>query len=132
MEKFIKDFIEHNKSLLNDLSTFFLQTFDDPTLTRSDIAYMSALLSDAGIQNVDSAREHALQRVIDAQIKSWCLSDSGVSALPLYDFIEAFLDSCIGFDENYVLLYITKNVQRWENYIELYKRENITIIERRY
>lgn len=131
MEKSIKDFIEHNKSLLNDLSTFFLQTFDDPILTQSDIAYMSTLLSDAGIQNIDSYREHALQRVIDAQIKMWCLSDTGVSALPLYYFIEAFLDTCIGFDENYVLLYITKNVQRWENYIKLYKEENITIISRR-
>lgn len=131
MEKSVKDFIEHNKTLLNDLSTFFLQTFDDPTLAKADVAYMSAILSDAGIENVDEAREHALQIVIDTQIKSWYLADGGVSALPLYDFIEAFLDTCIGFEENYVFLYITKNLQRWENYVEVYKEDNITIIERK-
>lgn len=133
MLPWVKEFIESNIDLLDtNPQEFFLRSWEENKLDRSDVAYMSTILSDAGIcfEDVTEWREGALLQILDTQISDWAIADGGVSAMPVYDFIQAFLDNCVGFDENYVLLFIKKNAERWDNYIELYE-DNMTIIARR-
>ena len=54
MNKEIKKFIEKHVDLLDsDPVEFFYQTWLNYTLQRSDIAYMSTMLSEAGIKDVE-------------------------------------------------------------------------------
>ena len=132
MNKEIKKFIEKHVDLLDsDPVEFFYQTWLNFTLQRSDIAYLSSMLSEAGIKDVEESRELALLKALDTQMEEFGLSGEGVSAMPVYDFIQAFMDNCVGYHENYVFLFIQKHAERWDNYIELYKENNMTIISRR-
>ena len=132
MTENIKKFIEDNiETLESDLVEFFVITYEQNKLDRADVAYMSSLLSDVGIEDVDLAREEALLKIIDTQISDWAIADGGVSSMPVYDFIQVYMDNCVGFNENYVLLFIQKHADRWDNYIELYKEHSMTIISRR-
>ena len=132
MNKEIKKFIENHVDLLDsDPVEFFYQTWLNYTLQRSDIAYMSTMLSEAGIKDVEENRELALLKALDTSMEEFGSADEGVSAMPVYDFIQAYMDNCVGYDENYVLLFIQKHADRWDTYIELYKENNMTIISRR-
>ena len=129
----LKRFIEQNVDLLDtDPVEFFFRSWEASVIFgRSDVAYMSALLAEAGIENINSNQELALLKALDTQMEEFGSADGGVSAMPVYDFIQAYMDNCVGYDENYVLLFIQKHADRWNNYIELYKENNMTIISRR-
>lgn len=133
MNKHIKRFIEEYVDLLDtDPVEFFYQSWlASTTLEQLDVAYMSSILADAGIENINDDREHALLKALDTQMEEFGLSGEGVSAMPVYDFIQAFMDNCVGYHENYVFLFIQKHAERWDNYIELYKENDMTIISRR-
>ena len=136
MTENIKKYIEDHIELLEkDPVEFFVVTYEQTLLDRADVAYMSSLLSDAGIEDVDLAREMALLKILDTQISDWALADGGVSAMPVYDFIQAFLDNCIGYDENYVLLFMKKHAQRWDKWANIvyhaFDGHGLTIIERK-
>ena len=134
MIKVVKEHLEHYAELL-DLNPveFFMTAWEQNKLDRSDVGYMCAILYEAGIpfEDINNWREAALLQIIDSQLADWSLADGGVSAMPVYDFIQAFLNNCVGFDENYVLLFIKKHADRWDKYAELYVENNMTIIERR-
>ena len=131
MTQNIKEFIENYITILEkDPVDFFKLTYEQGKLDRADVAYMSSLLSDAGIEDVDLAREMALLGIIDNQIADWSLADGGVSSMPLYDFIQVFLDNCVGFDENYVLLYMKKHAVRWNRWAKIRMLHDMTVIER--
>ena len=131
MTQNIKKFIEDNIEVLETNPVdFFQRTYEQGQLDRADVAYMSAILSEAGIENIELAQEMALLGIIDDQIAGWSLSDGGVSSMPLYDFIEAFLDNCIGFGENYVLLYMKEHAERWRKWAKIYMLHDMTVIER--
>ena len=120
MTENIKKFIEEHVDLLDaDPVEFFVITYEQARLDRADVAYMSSLLSDAGIDDVDLAREEALLKIIDTQLVDWSLADGGVSSMPVYDFIEVFLDNCVGFEENYVLLFIKNHAERWAKWVKI-------------
>ena len=132
MNREIKKFIEKHVDLLDsDPVEFFYQTWLNYTLLSSDIAYMSTMLSEAGIKDVEENRELALLKALDTQMEEFGFADGGVSAMPVYDFIQAYMDNCVGYHENYVFLFIQKHAERWDNYIELYTENNMTIISRR-
>ena len=133
MNPAIKLFIESTVDVLDtDPVDFFFKAWQASNiLWREDVAYMSAMLSDAGIKDVEESRELALLKVLDTQMEEFGSADGGVSAMPVYDFIQAYMDNCVGYNENYVLLFIQKHAERWDNYIELYKENNMTIISRR-
>ena len=133
MNKNIRTFIEEYVDLLDtDPVEFFYQSWlASTTLGQLDVAYMTAILAEAGIENIDDNREIALLKALDTQIEEFGLSGEGVSSMPVYDFIEAYMENCVGYNENYVLLFIQKHADRWDNYIELYKENNMTIISRR-
>lgn len=126
----IKKFIEDNIDLLDkDLTEFFIKSNDDYMLAQADIAYMSAILSEAGITQINEARDRALLYIMDQQVLEWSSGDSGVSSMPVYDFIEAFLGNCVGYNLNFVLLFVIEHAPRWEKYVKIYKPDNMTIIE---
>lgn len=133
----IKKFIEDNREVLcTDLVEFFMISYKQNKLDRSDVSYMSTILIEAGIEGVDEARTEALFRIIDDQVSNWSLADGGVSAMPLYDFIYVFLDNCVGYMENFVLLFMKKNKRRWSKYVSIETDINqdghaITIISRK-
>ena len=133
MNEHIRRFIEAHVDLLDiDPVEFFYQSWlTSTTLGQSDVAYMSAILAEAQFKNIDDNRELALLKALDTQIEEFGLADGGVSAMPVYDFILAYMDNCVGYNENYVLLFIKKHADRWDNYIELYQENNMTIISRR-
>lgn len=132
MNKETKKFIEKHVDLLDsDPVEFFYQTWLDFTLQGSDIAYMSTMLSEAGIKDVEENRNLALLKALDTQIEEFGLCGEGVSAMPVYEFIQIYMENCVGYNENYVLLFIQKHADRWDNYIELYKENNMTIISRK-
>lgn len=126
----IRNFIEKHILLLEkDPAQFFVNTYESG-LDRADVAYMSALLSEAGIQNIEESRNKALLELINDQINEWNMSDGGVTSMPVYDFIQAFLDSCVGFEENYVLLFIKKNQNKWKDKARIYMLHDMTVIEK--
>ena len=133
MNKNIKRFIEEYVDLLaTDPVEFFYQSWlASTTLGQPDVAYMSAILAEAGIENINDNRDLALLEALDTQVKEFGLCGDGVSAMPIYDFIEIYMDNRVGYNENYVLVFIQKHAERWDNYIELYKENNMTIISRR-
>lgn len=133
MNRAIKLFIESAVDVLDiDPVDFFFKAWQASIfLWREDVAYMSTMLSEAGIKDVEENRELALLKVLDTQMEKFGIADGGVSAMPVYDFIQGYMDNCVGYDENYVLLFIQKHAERWDNYIELYKENNMTIISRR-
>lgn len=133
MNPAIKLFIEHTVDILDtDPVDFFFKAWQASNiLWREDVAYMSTMLSEAGIKDVEENRERALLKALDTQMEEFGVADGGVSAMPVYDFIQAYMDNCVGYDENYVLLFIQKHADRWDNYIELYIENNMTIISRR-
>lgn len=129
----IKRFIEQNVDLIDSAPVeFFFRSWEASSiLGRSDVAYMSTMLSDADIKDVEESRELALLKALDTQIEEFGFADGGVSAMPVYDFIQAYMDNCVGYNENYVLLFIQKHANRWASYVDLYKENNMTIISRR-
>ena len=134
MLPWVKEFIENNIDLLDtNPQEFFLRSWEENKLDRSDVAYMSTILSDAGISfdDITEWRENALLQILDTQMSDWAIADGGVSSMPVYDFIEVFLDNCVGFEENYVLLFIKNHAERWDTYIELFIENNMPIIARR-
>ena len=92
---------------------------------------MSTMLSEAGIKDVEESRKLALLKVLDTCMDEFASDDSSISSMPVYDFIEAYMENCVGYNENYVLLFIQKHSDRWDTYIELYVENNMTIISRR-
>ena len=134
MIKVVKEHIEHYAELLDSNPTeFFVIAWEQNKLDRGDVGYMSAVLYEAGIpsEEINDWRDAALLQIIDSQLADWSLADGGVSAMPVYDFIEAFLGNRVGYDENYVLLFIKKHADRWNKYAELYVENSMTIIARR-
>lgn len=133
MNPAIKLFIEHTVDILEaDPVDFFFKAWQASNiLWREDVAYMSTMLSEAGIEDVEENRELALLKALDTQIEVFTSDDSSISAMPVYDFIQAYMDNCVGYHENYVFLFIQKHADRWDNYIELYEENNMTIISRR-
>ena len=131
MNPAIKLFIESTVDVLDtDPVDFFFKAWQASNiLWREDVAYMSTMLSEAGIKDVEENRELALLKALDIQMEEFGSFDGGVSAMPIYDFIQAYMDNCVGYNENYVLLFIQKHAERWDNYIELYKENNMTIRE---
>ena len=89
MNPAIKLFIEHTVDILDaDPIDFFFKAWQASNiLWREDVAYMSAMLSDAGIKDAEESRELALLKVLDTQMEEFESADGGVSAMPVYDFI---------------------------------------------
>ena len=133
MNPAIRLFIEYAVDLLDtDPVDFFFKAWQASNiLWREDVAYMSTMLSEASIKNVEENRERALLKALDTQMEEFGLADGGVSAMPVYDFIQAYMENCVGYTEDYVLLFVQKHAERWDNYIELYKENNMTIMSRR-
>ena len=134
MIKVVKEFIEQHIELLDkNPQEFFFRAWKENILDRADVGYMSAILYEAGISSddINSWREGALIDVLDTCMDEFASDDSSISSMPVYDFIQAYMDNCVGYNENYVLLFIQKHAERWDNYIELYKENNMTIISRR-
>lgn len=133
MNPAIKLFIESTVDVLDtDPVDFFFKAWQASNiLWREDVAYMSTMLSEAGIKDVEENRELALLKALDTAMDEFASDDSSISSMPVYDFIQAYMDNCVGYEENYVLLFIQKHAERWDNYIELYKENNMTIISRR-
>ena len=133
MNEHIRKFIEEYVDLLDtDPVEFFYQSWlASTTLGQPDVAYMSAILAVAGIENINHNRDLALLKALDTQMEEFGSADGGVSAMPVYDFIQAYMENCVGYTEDYVLLFVQKHAERWDNYIELYKENNMTIISRR-
>lgn len=133
MNPAIKLFIEHTVDLLDtDPVDFFFKAWQASNiLRREDVAYMSTMLLEAGIKDVGENRELALLKALDTEIEEFTSDDPSVSSMPVYDFIEAYMENCVGYDENYVLLFMQKHADRWDNYIELYEENNMPIISRR-
>ena len=133
MNPAIKLFIEHTVDLLDtDPVNFFFKAWQSSnSLRREDVAYMSTMLLEAGIKDVGENRELALLKALDTEIEEFTSDDPSVSSMPVYDFIEAYMENCVGYDENYVLLFMQKHADRWDNYIELYEENNMPIISRR-
>ena len=133
MNPAIRLFIEHTVDVLDtDPVDFFFKAWQASNiLWREDVAYMSTMLSEAGIKDVEENRELALLKALDTQMEEFGLADGGVSSMPVYDFIQAYMENCVGYTEDYVLLFIQKHAERWDSYIELYKENNMTIISRR-
>ena len=133
MNPAIKLFIEHTVDLLDtDPVDFFFKAWQaSNSLRREDVAYMSTMLLEAGIKDVGENRELALLKALDTEIEEFTSDDPSVSSMPVYDFIEAYMENCVGYDENYVLLFMQKHADRWDTYIELYEENNMPIISRR-
>lgn len=134
MLPWVKEFIENNIDLLDtNPQEFFLRSWEENKLDASDVAYMSTILSDAGISfdDINEWRNGALLQILNAEILAWAFADGGVSSMPVYEFIEVFLDNRVGYDSNYVLLFIAKHSERWDKYVEIYVENNMTIISRR-
>ena len=133
MSPAIKLFIEHTVDLLDtDPVDFFFKAWQaSNSLRREDVAYMSTMLFKAGIKDVGENRELALLKALDTEIEEFTSDDPSISSMPVYDFIEAYMENCVGYDENYVLLFMQKHADRWDNYIELYEENNMPIISRR-
>ena len=133
MNPAIKLFIEHTVDLLDtDPVDFFFKAWQASNrLRREDVAYMSTMLFKAGIKDVGENRELALLKALDTEIEEFTSDDPSISSMPVYDFIDAYMENCVGYDENYVLLFMQKHADRWDNYIELYEENNMPIISRR-
>ena len=130
MNPAIKLFIESTVDVLDtDPVDFFFKAWQaSNSLRREDVAYMSTMLLEAGIKDVGENRELALLKALDTEIEEFTSDDPSVSSMPVYDFIEAYMENCVGYDENYVLLFMQKHADRWDNYIELYEENNMPII----
>ena len=133
MNPAIKLFIEYAVDILDtDPVDFFFKAWQSSnSLRREDVAYMSTMLSEAGIKDVEENRRLALLKALDTEIEEFTSDDPSTSSMPVYDFIEAYMENCVGYDKDYVLLFIQKHAERWDNYIELYKENNMPIISRR-
>ena len=133
MNPAIKLFIESTVDILDaDPVDFFFKAWQSSnTLRREDVAYMSTMLLEAGIKDVGENRELALLKALDTEIEEFTSDDPSISSMPVYDFIDAYMENCVGYDENYVLLFMQKHADRWDNYIELYEENNMPIISRR-
>ena len=133
MNPAIKLFIEHTVDLLDtDPVDFFFKAWQASNiLRRGDVAYMSTMLLEAGIKDVGENRELALLKALDTEIEEFTSDDPSISSMPVYDFIDAYMENCVGYDENYVLFFMQKHADRWDNYIELYEENNMPIISRR-
>lgn len=133
MIKVVQEFIEHHVDLLDtNPQEFFLRAYEENKMDSSDVGYMCAILYAAGISadDINEWRDGALLQILDTQISDWAIADGGVSSMPVYDFIKVFLDNRVGYDANYVFLFIEKHIERWDNYAQVYKENNMTIIER--
>lgn len=133
MLPWIKAFIENHIDLLEiNPQEFFLRSWEEINLDRSDVAYMSTILSDAEIpfEDINEWREGALLQILDTQISDWAIADGGVSSMPVYDFIEAFLYNCVGFEENYVLLFMKNHAARWEKWVKIHMLHDMTVISK--
>ena len=133
MNPAIKLFIESTVDVLDtDPVNFFFKAWQSSnSLRREDVAYMSTMLSEAGIKDVEENRRLALLKALDTEIEEFTSDDPSTSSMLVYDFIEAYMENCVGYDKDYVLRFIQKHAKRWNNYIELYKENNMPIISRR-
>ena len=133
MNHVVKLFIESTVDLLDtDPVDFFFKAWQaSNSLRREDVAYMSTMLFKAGIKDVGENRELALLKALDTEIEEFTSDDPSISSMPVYDFIDAYMENCVGYDENYVLFFMQKHADRWDNYIELYEENNMPIISRR-
>ena len=133
MIKVVQEFIEHYVDLLDtNPQEFFLRAWEENKMDSSDVGYMCAILFEAGISadEINEWRDHALLQILDTQISDWAIADGGVSSMPVYDFIEVFLDNRVGYDANYVFLFIEKHAERWKKWVTMYKLYDMTVIAR--
>ena len=134
MIKVVQEFIEHYVDLLDtDPQEFFLRAWEENKMDSTEVGDMCRVLREAGIssEDINEWRDSALLQILDTQISNWALADGGVSSMPVYDFIEVFLDNRLGYYINYVILFIEQHAERWNNYAEIYVENNMTIIARR-
>ena len=126
----VKIFLEKYGHLVNDLEEFFDEVYDSD-LEDDNIGYMCFLLDQAGIENINEYRDKSLHKVIEYATTEFGTSrDPSIQAMPIKDFIEAFLENRIGYSIDYVKLYMFKHAKEWKS-VKLYNdTNNIPIIER--
>ena len=128
----IKTFIESNIDLIDAgrWEDFFYLAATSSNLSMIDASALAAIIYDIGMEQVNDVREKVLFRCMDEAVQNFSNIMSGVSQMPLKDFVDMFLNNCVGFWLPAVQRMLEKNEQRWKQYIEFDVDQGIEVIRR--
>jgi hypothetical protein len=129
MTEKVKKFIETNLDAIdNDLTQLFLIAFDD--LNNNDMKELCSILDAAEI-DYEQRRQSALNYIITMACEDFAgVTDSGgVTAMPVRDFIEVYLDNRLGYSIDYVRNYISINISEYADMVELVYEYDMDIIK---
>jgi hypothetical protein len=116
---------------LDDLEELFDDAYDD--LNNPEFVRLLNMLKSANI-DYEQALEITMNKIITECIGEFALDkDPSTKAIPILDFVAAFLNNFFGFTTGYIRDYMLEHAEQWDNLVELYIDEiNIPIIERRH
>ena len=131
MNEKVKKFLEEQIDLIDNdrFEDLFLNAFDD--FSYDDMQNLCESLVSADIHNFTEGRETALNEIISFATEDWNNGDGGVSAMPLKEFIDAFLYNRLGLSMDYVVNYILEHKEDFKNNVEIvFPEKGLLIIQR--
>lgn len=131
MKEKVRSFIENHiteidKNLFVDV---YLNAFDD--FGYDDMIEMTKIFLLSGI-DVEKDRLTALNYIITMACEDFAGvidSGGGVSAMPVRDFIEIYLDNRLGYSTDYVRDYISDNIAEYADMVEIVYEYDMDIIK---
>lgn len=126
----VNDFLKKHSDKLDDLEVFFDDAYDD--LNNPEFVRLLNMLKSANI-DYEQALENTMNKIITECIQEFAFDkDPSIAAIPILDFVAAFLNNFFGFTTGYIRDYMLEHAEQWDNLVELYIDElKIPIIERR-
>lgn len=126
----VNDFLKKHSDKLDKLEELFDDAYDE--LTNPEYIRLLNMLKSANI-DYEQAEETTMNKIITECIQQFAFDkDPSIVAMPILDFVAAFLNNSFGFTAGYIRDYMLEHAKQWDNVVELYIDENkIPIIERR-
>lgn len=126
----VDNFLKKHIDKINNLEELFDDAYDE--LSNSEVVQLVNMLNSANI-DYEQALEITMNKIITECIGEFALDkDPSTKAVPILDFVAAFLKNFFGFTTGYIRDYMLKHAEQWDNLVELYIDEiNIPIIKRR-
>lgn len=124
-----QQFIEKNINLLeNDSTSFFIELWESE-MSQEEAANVIDTLTEAKI-DISAAHTQALINIIDHQVKHFARANTGVSAMPLTDFMFGYIYNFIGYGMNDVEEVLFQNAHIWKDDVRIFLKGDMPVIER--
>lgn len=130
MQPNVKRFIEDNINLIDsgNFLALFLKSYDEQEA--DDLLALQYVFEKAGF-DIKEDRDLALHLVLDKKVQQFARDSSGVSQMPLIEFLWVYLNNHFGVGYSYIEDFMIKHKDEWKNYVNIFEEDGKNVIQRK-